>query len=820
MPKVKRESKNSQLKILDPKERGFKCDFPGCTKAFFRKDHLKRHSLNHDDKAKLHVCEECGMKFKRIDVKKDHVSRHLRAKAKEIQAINFIRESTIFQNMKNSNVRMANNNPLPSSEAHSQSLNEMEAQLQQHKSMNSGNEASLNHPSKIQNEISPPVTTSSNGTPSINSSEIIPGSINDWTIGINDSIFLPSNTSPGGTYRLAPFDSGLYELTDHLVRPDLNFEYSLNSALSDLLQSDLGNIPRIETNHNEINENHLKEFMLLIPPLVNYKDFEPKVLETCMEIYWNLFHVQYPILHRPSFNSLTTPPILLLAMVMMGACFSKAVGDLLEDPIGLANEIAIPLRWLIFRHRTSGASKPWELQSLLILEVFEKNYSSRLLHERSSVHQAAKIEMMKRSTVLGGDPYATVSKSSTELKENSEYDLWNKWVYAESMKRCALMSFCFDLNSTINSGHQSTLFVNKLRLGLPCDDLLWEANLEELKNIKVPKNPELVLTSLKRLLKNEKVVTSSFGKKVMLHVLLSLMVQFELKDETVAMVSDNSTTDMLKDVWRDKLSYALDAWKYNVNEGSCCDLNSLLIDLRARMGDPGTSYFDLNDTKCKFPTYHMAQIRLRIVPHDMLILSGIPIMMSVKMDDVDYNNVENRLKKWSNSLDGRVSVVHAYLCLIECLANDDSIGYIDYRPEKDPIHERAHIIISCTLIVWCYCFIEIGPESDNFNLEKTHFKEDGYNYLQRVKSEFDPVIITDGTVADYHMSIKRCALKLPKIERLNNIAGLCSVVSDLYSHCFWQLGREYSRLLVHCKDRMMGKKEPFCSNVYDFKNEF
>ncbi len=67
------------------------------------------------------------------------------------------------------------------------------------------------------------------------------------------------------------------------------------------------------------------------------------------------------------------------------------------------------MRWLIFKHRSPGASEPWEIQSLLILEVFEKHYSSRDLHERSSVHYAAKIEMMKRSTVLGGDPYATES---------------------------------------------------------------------------------------------------------------------------------------------------------------------------------------------------------------------------------------------------------------------------------------------------------------------------------------------------------------------------------------------------------------------------
>ena len=34
----------------------FECDFPGCHKSFSRKDHLRRHHLNHDDNAVLHGC--------------------------------------------------------------------------------------------------------------------------------------------------------------------------------------------------------------------------------------------------------------------------------------------------------------------------------------------------------------------------------------------------------------------------------------------------------------------------------------------------------------------------------------------------------------------------------------------------------------------------------------------------------------------------------------------------------------------------------------------------------------------------------------------
>ncbi|ODQ60760.1 hypothetical protein WICANDRAFT_20299, partial [Wickerhamomyces anomalus NRRL Y-366-8] len=582
----------------------------------------------------------------------------------------------------------------------------------------------------------------------------------------------------------------------------------------ELLESDLGNIPSFQGNSTLITSELMRRMLFLIPTLTSHEDFDATALELCLNIYWTTFHIQYPIIHKPSFNTLTAPPILILAMVLMGAALSNSIGNPFKDPLGMAMEIGIPLRWLIFKHRSPGASEPWEIQSLLILEVFEKHYSSRDLHERSSVHYAAKIEMMKRSTVLGGDPYATESKSHTELNETDQYVLWNKWIHAESMKRCALMAFCFDLNSLITSGHQASLYVNKLRLGLPCDDCLWEADIDTLKNLELPKNPEMVLTALKKLLKGEKVQTNSFGKKVMLFAVVSLMVQFELRDETMAMITDESTSDILKDVWRDKLSYALDSWKYNVNEGSCCDVSTLLVDLRVRKADSGTVYFDLNDTKCKYPSYHMAQIRLRIVNHDMLILAGLPLRMSVKVDDKDYKNVEMRLRKWAKSLDGRVSVVHAYLCVIECLLNFQD-GVIDYRPDKDPVHERAHIINASVMIIWCYNFLERGPESDKFNEGLEEYNEDAFDYLVRIKEELDRNLVLDRGAFEYHMSIRKCAANLSSIDNLNNLASFFNIVSSLYTQCFWELGVEYSRLHHHCKERFMGKQDPFCKDMYN-----
>ncbi|ESW95759.1 hypothetical protein HPODL_02411 [Ogataea parapolymorpha DL-1] len=52
-----------------------------CSKAFKRKDHLKRHMVNHSDTK--HVCTRCGAPFRRSDCLNRHLKRH---KEKDIEA--------------------------------------------------------------------------------------------------------------------------------------------------------------------------------------------------------------------------------------------------------------------------------------------------------------------------------------------------------------------------------------------------------------------------------------------------------------------------------------------------------------------------------------------------------------------------------------------------------------------------------------------------------------------------------------------------------------------------------------------------------------
>lgn len=58
-------------------KRGFVCEYAGCGKRFQRKEHLNRHTLNHNPRT-TYNCEKCTKVFYRKDLYKRHLDRHNR----------------------------------------------------------------------------------------------------------------------------------------------------------------------------------------------------------------------------------------------------------------------------------------------------------------------------------------------------------------------------------------------------------------------------------------------------------------------------------------------------------------------------------------------------------------------------------------------------------------------------------------------------------------------------------------------------------------------------------------------------------------------
>lgn len=578
-----------------------------------------------------------------------------------------------------------------------------------------------------------------------------------------------------------------------------------------------------------IDDDLLFKMMQCIPELQDHPDFVIPRIKWFLEVYWLLYHCQYPILHRPSFSTFDTQPLLLLSMIMMGASFSKKTAapahiDLV-DPDGLADLIADRLRWLIFAcEQAKPPCKSWVIQTLILLETYEVTSTSRSFHERACIYNGAKIQLLRRSPILGGDP---LKADGSDVSQSNI--LWNTWIESESMKRVALMSFYIDTIHAVVYGHPLNLFANQIKLSLPCPDDLWEYNnVDRNKAPMFVAQTPLFCDALRKLLQKESIDVGPFGMQILLAGLINLLLQIE---QNISQWS-NFGWNSIQESGRDTVSSAIDFWKTQLPGGDCCLTSSSVYHLDVISHPALPPFLRPEDTRCSFPVYHAAQIYLRITHYDYIVYAGAPKRMNVPISQEDYEVVVKRIGKWAKSPSGPLCVINSIILLCEVLLSpEDSMEMVNYfyEPDKDPFLYRPNIVISAILSLWAYAYYMFGPES-SFKSAKSDCRihrdcsptmEDASTYLGRIRNQFR--ILTGKSFAslshmnseEYSNTIKDYYEAFAKIGHINYIAGLLTLLRNSYTNCKWEVGREYAKLLNNCIQRSLGSETIFCNDMYD-----
>lgn len=779
-----------------------------CNKQFIRADHLVRHKRNHDPQSLKYMCSwpGCGQKFFRNDVKEKHFKRHEIREAKE--------GTQVVNGGNAGHISLSYPNTGDSHEIHhSQLIDENTSSGQQQDIHTQIAQSSEQIPSQKNGATS--LAQEKNGT-----GNILHG-ITDKTLSPSDLIeWLFHDESIPDTYSRDNNVSGTFS-NSHAN--DIPSAFSPMSLLENIFAVS-PNFPHSNSRKN-IDETVRQKLIEAIPSLDLNSDFHLIQIERFLEIYWLIYHPQYPILHRPSFTNFDCHPLLLLAMIMLGASLTSCTGynesTLFHNPQKLANEIAEPLRWLIFANPDcKPPAKVWVVQSLLLLETFEITSSNRALHERAYMHHGAKIQILRRSPILGGDPLKDDKEEGAYVLKD---ELWKKWIEAESMKRATLMAFYLDTVHATVYGHIIILYAHQIKLSLPCEDELWEfeSSNQKADNLPPVKTPKF-LGALKSLLHKRQVQTSAFGKKILLAGLLTIMFQMQQKDLQLSFLE----WDSVKDSWNETISLAIDVWRVEMcSRGNCCDTETSLYFPKEdqKLLPP---MLRINDTRCKFSLYHISQIYMRITHYDYIIYAGAPSRMNVIAGSSEYKVVSLRINSWSISLNGRISVLHAYMLLCEMLLSPDNEDIVyTYDPNSDPFLHRKNIIASAVLVIFAYNYSLEGPEAFLFNdTEKDHDyypeKEDGYSYLRRIRRELSKGIgghfhtTQYANSAVYHNSIRLHAEALQEIKNKHHIVGLLNFFYKAYKKSHWEIGFEYSKLFKHCIERSLGRTKITCDNMY------
>ncbi|KAL3471849.1 fungal-specific transcription factor domain-containing protein [Aspergillus californicus] len=529
-------------------------------------------------------------------------------------------------------------------------------------------------------------------------------------------------------------------------------------------------------------------------------------MQTYIGSYWYHFHVQLPILHRPTFVADKAPNLLLLAVMAIGAATLDTIHgpEVTESASELADFIMWHLRWEIFMEGDfRPPAKLWIFQALLLLEVYEKMYTTRALHERAHIHHDTTLTLMRRGSSLIGrhsfdspaslrdDRQARSTPGSTSTPDFAAEESWTHWIKTEATRRVAFAAFVLDSTHATMFGHSAKMVAHELRLPLPCDEALWSAtSAAEVARVQASLHangvrPAMFLDGLKRTLNGQRVRTNAFGRTILMAGLLSVSWHMNQRD---LQVSSLGVAHALggRDKWRSALLRAFDNWRRDFDEAlGHSGMTSYPNGYRGRYALDDDNVFESRDV-----LHGLAHMASHVDVVDCQIFAGARRLMGRSITPRDYNAArEKMVDRWATKASARDATFYALKFLAECLL--DTHGDPDAETElycgrEDYLLNRPWVIYVATLVVWCYGYALDGPIKGAPELSTVaEQRRDMQTFLRRVGGCREPSDLES-------MKGRNCCL------------GLLMILRDGFANARWELLAEAANLLSSCIDKLRG----------------
>ena len=542
-----------------------------------------------------------------------------------------------------------------------------------------------------------------------------------------------------------------------------------------------------------------------------------QMLKTYMTSYWLHIHQQMPILHRPTFNPETCPDLLILAMMCLGASCLERLHPL--ELSHLSTELAFftiyHVRWEIFKDAEfRPTAKLWTFQAMLLLELFEKMYSTRVLHERAHIHHATTLVVMRRGSSLIGRS-AIDSPSEDDITrtppgpdgsintsgQNTQDAYWNRWITAEATRRAAFAAFVIDSTHATLFGHSAVMSPHDLRLPLPCDEALWSATSSaEVQRTEASLaangvKPMTFLDGLRRTLNGQKVRTDTFGRVILMGGLLNVSWHMNQRDLQVSSLGAASTLgNQIK--WRLPLTRAFDYWRKDFDESLAKNEQWQQIS-DPKNNDRNSIIQRDNVFESRTCLHSLAHMAMHVDIIDCQVFAGADRALGRLVTDGDRAAVQRKMREhWAPSARARDATFYALRFLCEVLIPEEELGPKRPRPDRPPtfsysarddyLLNRPWVLFFAALIVWSYGYALDGP-----------IRPSNYTLTTRELQIFDMqrYLIRMGGVAGPD--------ELEKLKNRNSCLGLLLLLKERFQQPRWELLHEASETLNSCIDLLV-----------------
>ena len=543
-----------------------------------------------------------------------------------------------------------------------------------------------------------------------------------------------------------------------------------------------------------------------------------QMIQAYIASYWRHFDEQAPILHKPTFTADKTPNLLLLIVIAIGAVtLDKDHGTVTTDAAAeLSHFIAWHLRWEIFQDVDfRPPAKLWVFQTLLLLELYEKLYSTRALHERAHIHHDTTLTLMRRGSSLLGrsafesppsareDRYArsmTGSRANSASEPGAGEESWNHWIKAEATRRVAFAAFTLDSTHATMFGHSAKMVAHEMRLPLPCDEALWSAtSAAEVARVQSSLHSNGVrsitfLDALKKTLNGQKVRTNPFGRTVIMAGLLSVSWHMNQRDLQASSLGVVQTAEG-RGKWRTALLRAFDYWKRDFDEAASHSSSPSLNcspSYRQQYHTKGGAFYEARSV-----LHHLAHMASHVDIVDCQIFAGAGRLLGRSITPRDYSTAREKMTQhWATKSSARDATFYALKFLSDVLMPDNpwrsNIGSpmgqdLEYAARDDVMLSRPWVLYYAALVVWCYGYAHDGPITPSPPELHTpaQQRQDMYIFLHR----FGAVRTPD---------------HLNQLCDRNRCMGLLMVLRDMFMQTRWELLQEAATLLGSCIEKLKG----------------
>ena len=537
-------------------------------------------------------------------------------------------------------------------------------------------------------------------------------------------------------------------------------------------------------------------------------------MQTYIGSYWYHFHPQMPILHRPTFSADKTQDLLLLAVIAIGAsCLDKIHGpNVTQAGAELSNFLAWHLRGEIFKHVDFlPPAKLWVFQTLLLLEIYEKMYSTRVLHERAHIHHGTTLTLMRRGSSLIGrsaldspptakdDGLGNSVDGSHASTTHTPEQWWNHWITNEATRRVAFAAFIIDSIHATMFGHSATMVAHEMKLQLPCDETLWSATSSaEVGRIELSLQangikPMTFFDGLKNTLKGKPVRTNSFGRTAIMAGLLSVSWHMNQRDVQVHHLGALKALGG-KDIWRGPLTKAFDSWKHDFDQNIGKDT------IPPSMSHASCKPDEENIFESRTVLHHLAHMAMHVDVVSCQIFAKAERLLGRTTLSSDYQIAQKRIKEsWAPRPSARHATFYALKFLAQvlipealsssnCAARGGVESVSTYSARDDFLLNRPWVLYFASLIVWSYGYALDGPIRSPPKLDTPEKQSyDMKIFLMRVGGIQAPSELE-------HMGDRNACL------------GMLYILQSMFEKCRWELLHEAARLLRNCIDMLQGSK--------------